>query len=115
MLLRPSGRLWQQTTQIPCPNLFKEPRMAGNRKSTPEVEKVRTYLEGVAKNLVERLYGSKGPAWGTRLSELEDVALAVREFLSTEMLEQALTRQAADAERPADYQACPECGRPGRP
>jgi hypothetical protein len=89
--------------------------MARNRKATPEVDKVRNYLEGVAKNLVDRLYGPKGPAWGTKLTALEDVALAVREFLSAEMLEQALARQAAEAERPAEYQVCPACGRPPVP
>lgn len=48
--------------------------MARREKATPEGEKVRSYLEGVAKNLVERLYGPAGPAWSTKLTELEDVA-----------------------------------------
>ena len=64
--------------------------MARNKKSTPEVEKVRSYVEGVAKNLVDRLYGPSGPAWGTKMTELEDVVVAVREALSEEMLAQAL-------------------------
>ncbi len=76
---------------------------------------MRTYLQGVAKNLVDRLYGTQGPAWGTRLTQLEDVALAVREFLSEEMLEQALRRQAGQEQRPAEYQACPGCGQPTEP
>jgi hypothetical protein len=86
--------------------------MARKRKLPPELEKISPYLQGVAKNLVERLYGPKGPAWGTRLSELEEVVLAVREVLSQEMLDQALARQAAEVERPAEYQVCPGCGRP---
>jgi hypothetical protein len=85
--------------------------MARNRKSTSEVEKVRPYLEGVAKNLVDRLYGPQGPAWGTRLTELEDVVLAVRQFLSEQILEQALTRRAVQEERPPEYEGCPGCGR----
>ena len=92
--------------------------MARNRKASPEVEKVRPYIEGVAKNLVDRLCGPKGPPWGTRLSELEDMVLAVREILSEGMLDQALQRQADDAQPPAEYQACPGCGRavvPGEP
>ena len=89
--------------------------MARNRKSTQEVEKVRTYLQGVAKNLVDRLYGAQGPAWGTRLSQLEEVALAVREFLSEEMLEQALSRQASQEQRPAEYHTCPGCGQATQP
>ena len=89
--------------------------MARRRKLTPELERIHPYVKGVAKNLIERLYGPKGPAWGTRLEALEDVALAVRELLSQAMLEQALERQAAEeAERPAEYQACPGCGRPAQ-
>jgi hypothetical protein len=36
--------------------------MARSKKRTPQVEEVRPYVEGVAKNLVERLYGPNGPA-----------------------------------------------------
>jgi hypothetical protein len=86
--------------------------MAGSEKSTPEVEIVRTYLEGVAKNLVDRLYGPSGPAWGTTITELEDVVVAVRQALSEAMLARILERQAATApeQRPAAFQACPSCG-----
>ena len=59
---------------------------------------------------MERLSGSQGPAWGTRLTQREDVAVAVRAFLSAAMLEQALSRQARQEHRPAEYQACPGCG-----
>ena len=88
--------------------------MAQEKTSTPEVDKVRPYLEGVAKNLVERLYGPNGPAWGTTITELEDVVVAVRDAMSESMLAQALERQAATAaeQRPAAYQTCPECGDP---
>ncbi len=86
--------------------------MARQKKSTPEVEKVRPYLEGVAKNLVDRLYGPGGPPWGTKLSELEDVVVAIREVISEKMLAQALQRQATTVEqRPEKYRNCPECGR----
>jgi hypothetical protein len=87
--------------------------MAIRKQSWPEVEQVRPYLEGVAKNLVDRLYGPTGPAWGTQLTDLEDMVLAVREALSEKMLAQALERQAATNEqRPEPYQNCPSCGRP---
>ena len=39
------------------------------------------------------------------------MVVAVREVLSEEMLAQALERQAATEERPADFHACPSCGR----
>ncbi len=84
--------------------------MARKKKSTPEVENVRAYVEGVAKSLVDRLYGPSGPAWGTRMSELEDVVVAVREALSEKMLADALARQ-ANSERPESLQTCPSCQR----
>lgn len=87
--------------------------MARGKQGRPEVEQVRTYIEGVAKNLVDRLYGPDGPAWGTKMTELEDVVVAVREALSEKMLAQALERQAATNEqRPEAYQNCPSCGKP---
>src|SRR5436190_20564372 len=87
--------------------------MARPKKSTPEVDKVRPYLEGVAKNLVDRLYGPDGPAWGTKMTELEDTVVAIRDALSEKMLAQALQRQAQTAEpRPDPYDRCPGCGGP---
>jgi hypothetical protein len=72
--------------------------MAREKKTRPEVEQVRPYVEGVANNLVDRIYGPTGPAWGTKLTEL-DVVVAVREALSENMLAQVLERQTA-TERP---------------
>lgn len=86
--------------------------MPRSKRRTPEVEEVRPYVEGVAKNLVEKLYGPDGPAWGTRLTDLEDLLLAVREVLSETMLDEALARQAAArAEAPAALR-CPGCQQP---
>jgi hypothetical protein len=78
------------------------------------VEQVRLYLDGVAKSLIDRLYGPQGPAWGTKLSELEDVVVAVRQALSEKMLAQALERQAAATDQlPQAVRLCPDCHRPG--
>lgn len=85
--------------------------MARSKKRTDKVEKVRPYVEGVAKNLVHQLYGAQGPAWGTKLAELEDVAVELREILSEKLLDEALARQAA-GDRPAVYQRCPGCQGP---
>jgi hypothetical protein len=84
------------------------------RKNVPAgVEEVRPYLEGVAKNLVDRIYGPQGLPWGTRLTELEDMVLAVREVLSEKMLAQALERQAqASEQRPEPLQRCSRCQGP---
>jgi hypothetical protein len=89
--------------------------MPQSKKTRPEVDQVRPYLEGVAKNLVERLYGRDGPAWGTQFTEIEATVAAIREVLTEEMFHQALSRQAADTERPPEYDLCPGCGRPTRP
>jgi hypothetical protein len=85
--------------------------MARSKINKAPADPVRPYLEGVAKSLVDRLYGAKGPAWGTRLTEIEDVLLAVRQVLTEKMLAEALQRQANAAdERPAAFQSCSKCG-----
>jgi len=86
--------------------------MARKKKATAGVEKEAAYIKGVAKNLVDRLYGPAGPAWGTKFTELEDTVAAIRELLTEEMLHQALGRQGAQNERPPEYNVCPGCGRP---
>ena len=87
--------------------------MAQAKKRTSEVEEVRPYVEGVAKNLIDKLYGPEGPAWGTQLSEIEDLFCAIRDVLSEKMLADALTRQAAaQANGPFPYRRCPSCQQP---
>jgi hypothetical protein len=83
--------------------------MVRKKKVPAVVEPVEAYLEGVAKSLVDRIYGPQGLPWGTKLSELEDVVLAVRQALSEKMLAQALDRQAQTAERPEAFQKCSGC------
>jgi hypothetical protein len=84
--------------------------MAKIKKVTPAVDKELAYVKGVAKNLVDRLYGPAGPAWGTKFSELKETVAALRQALTEEMLHQALARQAAQTERPPEYRVCPTCG-----
>jgi hypothetical protein len=87
--------------------------MARKKKVPAAVEPVQAYIEGVAKHLVDRIYGPRGLPWGTKLSELEDMVIAVREVLSEQMLAQALDRQAQDTEqRPEPFRNCPGCQRP---
>jgi hypothetical protein len=89
----------------------------GKKPSSPtEVDDLRPLLDGIAKNLVERLYGPEGPAWGTSFADVEGIAVALRNVLSERLLYHALTRQAQHADgRPPDYQACPSCGGPLQP
>jgi hypothetical protein len=87
--------------------------MARSKKRTPKVEEVRPYVEGVAKNLIDKLYGPDGPAWGTTLTEIEDLFLALREVLTEKMLAEALARQAgAQANGPGVARTCPGCQQP---
>ena len=88
--------------------------MARKKKVLPAaVEQVQPYLEGVAKSLVDRIYGPQGLPWGTKLTELEDMVIAVRQVLSEKMLAQALERQADTAEqRPESFQRCSGCSGP---
>jgi len=83
--------------------------MARAAKRSAPVEAVRPYLEGVAKNLADKLYGPNGPPWGTKLTQIEDLLLEIRAFLSEEMLAQLLARQAAGS---ASAALCPGCQRP---
>ena len=87
--------------------------MARAKKATAKVEEVRPYVEGVAKNLVDKLYGPAGLPWGVPLTELEDVCLGIRAALTEKMLDVALERQAADhPQRPPEVVRCPGCERP---
>jgi hypothetical protein len=84
--------------------------MARGKKGTPKVEELRPYVEGVAKNLVEKLYGPEGPAWGTKLTEIEDVFLAIRDVLTEKMLDLTLAQQSATAAGQAEsLPTCPGC------
>jgi uncharacterized protein YbaR (Trm112 family) len=87
--------------------------MARAEKATAKVEEVRAYVEAVAKNLVDKLYGPAGLPWGVPLTELEGVCLDVRAVLTEKMLDVALERQATDhPQRPQEFGCCPQCRRP---
>lgn len=85
--------------------------MAFEKTCPAVVNEVRPELDGFAKILADRLWGAKGPAWGTTLTEIEDIVVAVRDALAEKMLHNALQRQAAgSAERPEEFLPCPGCG-----
>ena len=54
--------------------------MDGQEKKaqSPIAEQVQPYVEGVAKSLVDRIYGPDGLLWGTKLTEFDDVVIAIR-------------------------------------
>src|ERR1700730_15224683 len=88
--------------------------MARKQMRTREVESVRASLQGVAKNLADKLYGPDGPAWGTKLATIEALCLDIREVLTEALLDSALQRQAAaQAQQTAkQFRVCPSCQRP---
>jgi len=87
--------------------------MTPGKKHTPQVEQLRPYLEGVAKNLIDKLYGPDGLPWGTQLTQLEDVCLEVRALLTEKMLHHALQRQADTPPQQAPaFGVCPSCQQP---
>jgi hypothetical protein len=87
--------------------------MGHAKKRTAKVEEVRPYVEGVAKNLVDKLYGPDGPAWGTKLTEIEALFVTLRDLFTEKMLAEALARQAqTQASGPPAYRQCPGCQQP---
>ncbi len=87
--------------------------MSRPKEPSPLVDEVRPYLHGVAKNLIDKVYGPQGPAWGTSLTQIEDLLLDIRSVLTESMLDAALSRQAASLDQQPDRaRACPGCKQP---
>src|SRR4026209_1310378 len=87
--------------------------MARSKKRSAKTEQVRAYVEGVAKNLVDKLYGPDGPPWGTTLTDIEDLLLEVREVLTEQMLGLALNPQAHSLPpQSPDQRTCQTCQQP---
>ena len=90
--------------------------MVRTEKAPREVDNCRCLVKGMAKNLADRLWGPDGPAWGTKLSELEDIVVELRQVLSEKMLSLAVQRQAdTQTERPLEYRECLSCHQPPEP
>lgn len=82
-------------------------------KTTPKIEipaHLRPVLQAAAKNLLHHLYGPQGPPWGTSFADLEELVVQLADTLSSELLHQALQRQ-AEQPLPPPLQHCPRCGR----
>src|SRR5215471_18631291 len=83
-------------------------------KTTQAVEipaQLRPVLQAAAKNLLHHLYGPEGPAWGTRFAQMEQMVQQLGNYLGTELLQQALQRQAGQPV-PEPLRRCPSWGRP---
>jgi hypothetical protein len=79
--------------------------MARKQKARPEVTDQGVFLEGVAKNLADKLYGPSGPPPGTTFAELEEVAVQLGQAISREILNRSLARQAESTTETV----CPTC------
>jgi hypothetical protein len=73
-------------------------------------------IQGVAKHFLQRVFGAEGMPWGTKFSDLEELAVQIGQAVSRSMMDQALAAQAQAG--PAAAQSCGVCGSPvqaGRP
>jgi len=88
--------------------------MARKRVARPELASQQTYLEGVAKNLADQLYGPNGPPRGTRFADLEELAVQLGQTMSRELLNRALASPAAapDVDPSDEGELCPNCREP---
>jgi hypothetical protein len=74
---------------------------------------LQNLLQGVAKHFLERVYGPDGMPWGTKFSELEELAIVLGQTVSQHMIDQALARQAKAV--PPEAETCSGCGGPVTP
>jgi hypothetical protein len=77
-----------------------------------ELESCRFLLQGQAKILADRLYGSDGPTVGTSFDEIETVTGAVSLEFRKRLLDLLMARQAEAMHRhlPEELRLCPSCG-----
>jgi hypothetical protein len=82
------------------------------RTVDPTVAKaeLENLLQGVAKQLIHRVYGPDGMPWGTKFADLEELAIQLGQAVSQSMIDQAVARQAAAV--PVDADSCSACGTP---
>ena len=85
--------------------------MATETRAVEIPAELRPVLLATAKNLLHHLYGPQGPPWGTSFAALEELMVKLSDTLSSELLHEALQRQ-AEQPVPEPLQHCPTCGRP---
>jgi hypothetical protein len=65
-------------------------------------------IQGVAKYFLQKLYGVEGMPWGTKFSELEELAVQIGQAVSRSLMDQALANQAQTL--PEGAETCGVCG-----
>jgi len=72
------------------------------------VQDQENLIQGVAKHFLQKVYGPDGMPWGTKFSELEELAVQIGQAVSRSMINQALVNQAEHVPETAD--TCGVCG-----
>jgi hypothetical protein len=67
-------------------------------------------IQGVANHFLQKVFGLEGMPWGTKFSDLEELAVQIGQAVSRSMMDQALAGQAQAV--PAEARACGVCGTP---
>jgi len=104
------GRVeWMLETHIPPSHNWKEQLgMAHTTDPAAIVVDQETLIQGVAKHFVLKVFGLEGMPWGTKFSDLEELAVQIGQAVSRSMMTQALAGQAQAV--PAEAQTCGVCG-----
>jgi hypothetical protein len=67
----------------------------------------RAEVQAVAAELRKKVFGSQGvPEWGTKFSEIEDIACEIGDAISCEIMQQAVAEQARTPPASAGVCAC---------
>jgi len=80
------------------------------RESNPAVtvQDHENLIQGVAKHFLQKVYGPDGMPWGTKFSELEELAIQIGQAVSRGMINQALANQSQAVPQAAE--TCGVCG-----
>ena len=82
--------------------------MARKPDPTVTVHDEANLIQGVAKHFLHKVYGPEGMPWGTKFSELEELAVQIGRAVSRSMMNQALADQAGHVPEAAEN--CGVCG-----
>ena len=77
--------------------------MAHSPDPAATVHDQENLISGVAKHFLHKVYGPEGMPWGTKFSELEELAVQIGQAVSRSMIDQALTTR---------LKTCPRWRRP---
>lgn len=82
--------------------------MARSPDPAATVHDQENLISGVAKHFLHKVYGVEGMPWGTKFSELEELAVQIGQAVSRSMIRQALDNQAQNV--PEVAETCGVCG-----